>query len=205
MSMMTTPRFISAVLLIIVTGMATGWRLPLTHSRTGGAAGLAGAQNNIAGFKIATLAATGLFLGTFASLPAAHALTLPEFLVKLEAKEIKRVVFNGINPRSATVTYGDGTTAVLDEMPFDDPKGPSGPAQLIAKCQHTLGVVCSQDVSDALRLAKSRATYLGKPLNTLIESNQYPKEFMPPNAAVPTTSGGGAAAAAASTIVKEYF
>ena len=196
-------RFLVQFLLSIIMGTAVvshGWRLPSWSRPLQPARTVAG--------KMA--AAAGLLLGTVAlPTPPAHALGLSDFLVKLEGgKEIKRVVFNGVNPKTATVTYADGTTALLDEMPFDDPKGPSGPAQLIAKCQHTPGVQCSQDISDALKLAKTRSSYLGKQLNTLIESNTYPKEFSPANAAAAAASpstAGGAAAATATTLAKEYL
>lgn len=128
---------------------------------------------------------------------AAGDLKLAEFIVKLEKNEIKTVVFNGVNPRSATLFYSDGSTGLLTEMPIEDPKSASGSAQLIAKCQHTPGVVCRQDVSDVLKLAKTRKTYIGKALNDQLSHNSYPTEF-----SYDAEKGKPTAAA---TMAKEYL
>ena len=104
-------------------------------------------------------------------------LNLQEFVQKLEAGQFNKVVFNGVNPTSATLFYADGSTGLLTQMPAEDPKSPSGSAQLMAKCQHTPSVVCQQDVSDALRLTKKKSTYIGKSLNDQLSHSSYPKEL----------------------------
>ena len=64
---------------------------------------------------------------------------LSDFIDALEHDKISKVVFNGINPQSATVYFKAGD--ILEEsfdsdhgFPFyDDPRSPAGPIQLIAK------------------------------------------------------------------------
>ena len=102
---------------------------------------------------------------------------LVDFVQKLESGQFKKVVFNGINPSTATLFYADGSTGLLTQMPIEDPKSPSGVAQLMAKCQHTPSVICQQDVSDALRLTKKKSTYIGKDLNDQLSHSSYPKEL----------------------------
>jgi len=64
--------------------------------------------------------------------------TLSDFLNALETNMISKVVFNGINPQSATVYFkGGGDIEVFNKdngFPYyDDPRSPAGPTQLIAK------------------------------------------------------------------------
>jgi len=84
--------------------------------------------------------------------------SFPEFVTALDNGEIKRVVFKGIRPEFCLAYFKDGTVATVKEgfPSFDDPKSPSGPAQAIAKVQHTPGVVCEQDIADVLALSKTR-------------------------------------------------
>lgn len=100
------------------------------------------------------------------------------FLNDLESDKISKVVFVGINPTYCRAYYKSGNLVVevRDGFPsIDDPKSPSGPAQAIAKVQHTPGVVCVQDISDALSLS-SRRKSISEPLPMLSHSS-YPKEF----------------------------
>mmetsp|Transcript_17739 Transcript_17739/g.17067 ORF Transcript_17739/g.17067 Transcript_17739/m.17067 type:complete len:188 (-) Transcript_17739:158-721(-) len=96
--------------------------------------------------------------------------TFRGFVAAMENKQLTKVVFHGINPNSATILYKDGTLAEVSSFPPDDPRGPSGPVQVMQKCAHTPGIICQQDISDALRFAKS-SSYNPKSLNTMIRSN----------------------------------
>ena len=64
--------------------------------------------------------------------------TLADFLHVLESNMVSKVVFNGINPDSATVYFRSGGDVEVfgrdNGFPYyDDPRSPAGPIQLIAK------------------------------------------------------------------------
>lgn len=64
--------------------------------------------------------------------------TLADFLHVLESNMVSKVVFNGINPESATVYFRSGGDVEVfgrdNGFPYyDDPRSPAGPIQLIAK------------------------------------------------------------------------
>lgn len=64
--------------------------------------------------------------------------TLTDFLHVLESNMVSKVVFNGINPESATVYFRSGGDVEVfgrdNGFPYyDDPRSPAGPIQLIAK------------------------------------------------------------------------
>jgi hypothetical protein len=106
-------------------------------------------------------------------------ITFSEFIKDLDGGLISKVEFVGINPKFCTAYYKSGKIATVARgfPAFDDPRSPSGPIQVIAKVQHTPGVVCTQDISNELSLAstrKSKANF--KPLPMLSHSS-YPKEF----------------------------
>jgi hypothetical protein len=64
------------------------------------------------------------------------------FLQELEDGKIKKVIFVGINPSYLQAYDSSGNTyEVKQGFPsYNDPKSPSGPAQVIAKVQHTPGI-----------------------------------------------------------------
>ena len=101
------------------------------------------------------------------------------FLEDLESDKISKVEFVGINPTFCRAYYkAEGVMVEVREgfPSFDDPKSPSGPAQAIAKIQHTPGVVCVQDISDALSLSSKRKAIISEP-RPMLSHNSYPKEF----------------------------
>lgn len=63
--------------------------------------------------------------------------SLEEFLRLLDDGSMAKVVFDGVNPKFATVTFKTGEVALFGEAQgfpsFDDPVSPSGPTQLIAR------------------------------------------------------------------------
>eukprot|EP01036_Dinobryon_divergens_P024948 gene24947-33443_t len=99
------------------------------------------------------------------------------FLNDLESDKISKVEFVGINPTYCRAYYKTGDLVEVREgfPSIDDPKSPSGPAQAIAKVQHTPGVVCVQDISDALSLS-SRRKLIAEP-RPMLSHSSYPKEF----------------------------
>lgn len=103
-----------------------------------------------------------------------------DFLHDLESDLISEVKFIGVNPKYCQVLYKSGKIAnVREGFPsYEDPKSPSGPTQVIAKVQHTPGVVCYQDISEALLLtSKSKKSGIPRPLPMLSHST-YPKDFI---------------------------
>ena len=77
--------------------------------------------------------------------------SLSELLKQLDDNNVSKVVFRGITPTSATV-YLKNSDNILDvALPADDPKSPSGPAQVIARVQHTPSVIVQQDIGDILK------------------------------------------------------
>jgi len=123
--------------------------------------------------------------------------TLSDFLNALETNMISKVVFNGINPQSATVYFKEGGDIEVfnkdNGFPYyDDPRSPAGPTQLIAKVQHTPGVVCLQDISSVMakrgsgaissssslngskqQMSPSKSSYV----NTLLSHSAYPNNY----------------------------
>jgi hypothetical protein len=99
------------------------------------------------------------------------------FLNDLESDKISKVEFVGVNPTYCRAYYKTGDLVEVREgfPSIDDPKSPSGPAQAIAKVQHTPGVVCVQDISDALSLS-SRRKLISEP-RPMLSHSLYPKEF----------------------------
>lgn len=102
---------------------------------------------------------------------------MKDFLSSLDKNEIKKVIFDGIRPSSMKVFYQNGDVGFMyekDGFPaYDDPKSRSGPAQIIARVQHSPGVICEQDISDVI------ATLSNKKVKTqpLLKSNPYPKTY----------------------------
>ena len=106
--------------------------------------------------------------------------TFPAFVSDLETGKINTVVFNGINPTYLTAYYKSGDVSVVKEgfPSYDDPRSPSGPAQAIAKVQHTPGVICQQDISDAMLKSKTRKNKNdSSELKPMLQHAGYPKAF----------------------------
>ena len=101
-----------------------------------------------------------------------------EWVIKMDAGEISKVTFTGINPKYLTALTNDGKNLFVKEgfPAFNDPMSASGPQQAIAKCQHTPGVICNQDISDLLRKSRTRdySTKTPEMMNMLSHSS-YPK------------------------------
>jgi len=113
---------------------------------------------------------------------SSSSMTFSEFLVELEAGKFAKVVFKGTSPTYLTAyRERDSETAgiiVKEGFPaFDDPKSPSGPTQAIAKCQHTPGVVCVQDVTDLLKMTKRGGSSRVSSPRPLLQHAAYPKEL----------------------------
>jgi hypothetical protein len=104
-------------------------------------------------------------------------MNMATFLTQLESGSFNRVVFKGINPKYLEAYTKNGDMYLVEEgfPSYDDPKSPSGPAQVIAKVQHTPNVICQQDISDAMsKLAAKSQAYEMRPM---LSHNPYPKEF----------------------------
>jgi len=100
-----------------------------------------------------------------------------DFVVALDAGKYSRVTFYGIRPTYLIAEEKESGRPVLVSQGFpayDDPLSPSGPAQAIAKVQHTPGVICMQDISDALKLAKTSKISATKPM---LSSSAFPREY----------------------------
>lgn len=99
-----------------------------------------------------------------------------DFISSLDSDEVSKVVFKGINPDSCIVYFKSGKIGIVKEgfPAYNDPKSPSGPAQAIAKVQHTPGVICEQDISDVLLLSTTRRQT--KPSTIPMQTqSKYPK------------------------------
>ena len=142
------------LLLFVLLALATSWRMNINYSSK-----LRRAFSS--SFAVATVALNSLVLqpvvvtnvladDSTSTIASSKDITFLEFLEKLSKSEVTKVIFIGVNPKEAIVTLNDGTIKILSELPAEDPKSPSGVAQVIAKCQHTPGVICQQDISDAL-------------------------------------------------------
>jgi hypothetical protein len=106
------------------------------------------------------------------STQAPEKLSFGDFLSRLD-NEVARVVFNGINPTYASVYMKDNKVYIVD-LPAEDPMSPSGPTQVIARVQHTPGVVCEQDISGAMSALKRTKAVSMRPM---LSSNPYPKNY----------------------------
>ncbi len=119
--------------------------------------------------------------------PAAHAegevmkestMSFNEFIPLVKGGGVQKVVFKGVHPTYLMAYTKDGKILVEDGFPaFDDPKGPSGPAQAIALCQHSPGVVVEQDLSDLL-LKSTTSDKAGRYRpRAMLKSSSYPSEY----------------------------
>ena len=127
-----------------------------------------------------------LLAGSNAAMPALPAfaqdsITFTEFKKKLNEGVYDRVVFVGIRPTYLEAFEKGGAAFVVqDGFPaFDDPLSPSGPAQAIALCQHTPGVVCMQDISDVMQLSKTKKQLGegGKKILPMLSHSSYMNEY----------------------------
>ena len=96
-----------------------------------------------------------------------------QFLTAMNHQEVEKVLFKGINPTScvATMRNGGEDFLVSEGFPSEDPKSPSGAAQVIALCQHTPGTICKQDLGGlAFKMKRS------KPVETkmMLSHSKYP-------------------------------
>ena len=100
-----------------------------------------------------------------------------EFISSLEKGDVERVVFKGVRPEYCLAFFKDGTVASIREgfPAYDDPKSASGPAQAIAKCQHTPGVICEQDISETLSLSKKLKGNVPTKNRPMMSHSSYPQ------------------------------
>ena len=127
---------------------------------------------------VATLMLTIAPMPVFAD-ATPNRLELADFMTGLDSKKFTRVIFHGINPSSATVIGTNGEQFEVINLPAEDPRSPSGTQQVIAKVQHTPGVICQQDVSDVMSLAKTKLSYSqgSKEPQPMLTHSSYPKDF----------------------------
>lgn len=122
---------------------------------------------------------TGISISTI-SLPclaASSPSTLSELLKQLDDNNVNKVVFRGIIPTSATV-YLKNNEELEVPLPNDDPKSPSGPTQIIARVQHSIGVVCQQDLEDIFKTTSKRGNVKGvQPPMVLSGQSPYPTKL----------------------------
>ena len=107
--------------------------------------------------------------------------TFATYLEDLRGNKLSKVTFVGIRPQSLIAVLKETGKPYLcrEGFPsFDDPRSPSGPTQAIAACQHQPGVLCVQDISDALSLSrtapKSSTAAAPKPM---LAHAAYPTEY----------------------------
>ena len=105
---------------------------------------------------IAVVASTSISISSITLPSIADSSTLTELLKQLDDNNVSKVVFRGITPTSASVYLKNSESILEVPLPFDDPKSPSGPAQVIARVQHTPGVICQQDIGDILKTTKKK-------------------------------------------------
>lgn len=99
-----------------------------------------------------------------------------DFVESLGKGEVTKVVFKGVNPDKAYVTYKSGEEKVVSEgFPTADPKTPSGPEQVIALCQHTPGTVCVQDLTELLARVQAKRGLGPTNVKPMLSSSSYPK------------------------------
>ena len=113
------------------------------------------------------------------TLTPSRSTTFQVFVQNLDHGDISKVVFEGINPTYLTAYYKTGEVSVVkDGFPYyNDPLSPSGPAQAIAKVQHTPGVICQQDISDVLMKSKTRKSKDVPIIKPMLQHSAYPKSF----------------------------
>ena len=126
---------------------------------------------------LATVLGSMSLVGVASVRGADDSLSFQNYLNELSDGNIKQVTFVGIRPTYLIAVDKDGKKYIVrDGFPsFDDPLSPSGPAQAIAACQHTPGVVCMQDISEAMKLSRTGRTGIAQPL---LSSSSYPAEFL---------------------------
>lgn len=101
--------------------------------------------------------------------------SLSELLKQLDDNNVSKVVFRGITPTSATVYLKNSD--ILDiALPVDDPKSPSGPAQVIARVQHTPSVIVQQDIGDILKTTSRKNVAGMQPAMFLSGQSSYPSK-----------------------------
>lgn len=162
-------RFLRLLLLTIVVGLISGLRVGrglLTRAIVGCAV---------------VMAPYSLVLNSFALDSNSNEKTFATYLEDLRGNKLSKVTFVGIRPQSLIAVEKETGKPYLcrDGFPsFDDPRSPSGPTQAIAACQHQPGVLCVQDISDALSLSrtapKSSTAEAPKPM---LSHAAYPTEY----------------------------
>lgn len=101
-----------------------------------------------------------------------------EFIPLVKGGGVQKVVFKGARPTYLMAYTKDGKIMVEDGFPaYDDPMGPSGPAQAIALCQHSPGVVVEQDLSDLLLKSKTSDKAGKYKPRAMLKSSGYPAEY----------------------------
>lgn len=113
----------------------------------------------------------------FAGADDAISKTFTEFITSLEKGDVEKVVFKGVRPEYCLAFFRDGTVASVREgfPSYDDPKSASGPAQAIAKCQHTPGVLCEQDISETLALSRKLKGNVPTKNRPMMSHSSYPQ------------------------------
>ena len=159
----------------VLCGISDGFKLK-TYSRI---------KNNVPDKILINVASTLLSLFAIPSVHASETLTTSRsttfqaFVQNLENGDISKVVFEGINPTYLTAYYKTGEVSIVkDGFPYyNDPLSPSGPAQAIAKVQHTPGVICQQDISDVLMKSKTRKSKDAPLIQPMLQHSAYPKSL----------------------------
>jgi len=118
--------------------------------------------------------------------PPCHALdsnnekTFATYLEDLRSNRLSKVTFVGIRPQSLIAVEKESGRPYLvrEGFPsFDDPLSPSGPTQAIAACQHQPGVLCVQDISDALSLSRTAGKASSADPKPMLSHAAYPREY----------------------------
>ena len=101
-----------------------------------------------------------------------------DFVSFLGAGNVQAVTFKGVNPTGLIATDKNGKQIRVEEgfPAFNDPASASGPQQAIALCQHTPGVVVTQDLSDILGQSKTGKLKDYKVI-PMMQSSKYPSSF----------------------------
>ena len=99
--------------------------------------------------------------------------TLTDLLIQLDGNNVNKVIFHGINPETATVYLKDNNEIEI-KLPFDDPKSPSGPSQVIARVQHQPNVECIQDIGDVLKTTSKKTVKGNQKKMFLSGQSPYP-------------------------------
>lgn len=141
-------------------------------------------SNHFKNAKVATLIASSFLAQGLFVIPCLAAensgggeISFPMFLKDLDDGKVDKVVFKGIRPEYLTSYYKTGDIVLVKEgfPAYDDPLGPSGPIQAIARVQHAPGVVVLQDITDVLKLTK-RGAGSGE-MKPMLKHSSYPKEY----------------------------